>query len=98
LLRSEPIGVTPMEIAVEVAGWIGAILILLGYLLVTMGRLTGKSAAFQWMNLVGAAGFTINGWWHRAIPSAALNVIWMMIAAVALGRIWKIKGSSTSAM
>ena len=89
---------TLIEIAVEIAGWIGALLILLGYLLVTMGRLTGKSAAFQWMNLVGAAGFTINGWWHRAIPSAALNVIWMMIAAVALGRIWKIKGSSTSAM
>jgi cell shape-determining protein MreD len=87
-----------VNIFVETAGWIGALLILLGYLLVTMGRLTGKSAAFQWMNLIGAAGFTINGWWHRAIPSAALNVIWMMIAAVALGRIWKIKGSSTSAM
>ena len=50
------------------------------------------------MNVVGAAGFTINGWWHRAIPSAALNVIWMLIATVALWRIWKIKGSSTSAM
>jgi cell shape-determining protein MreD len=86
-----------VSILVEVAGWIGAVLILLAYLLVTMGRLTGKSAAFQWMNLVGAAGFTINGWWHRAIPSAALNVIWMLIAAVALGRIWKTTGSSTSA-
>ena len=88
---------TTAELAVEIVGWIGAILILLAYLLVTMGRLTGKSAAFQWMNLVGAAGFTINGWWHRAIPSAALNVIWMLIAAVALGRIWKTTGSSTSA-
>ena len=86
---------TPVEIGVEVAGWIGALLILLAYLLVTMGRLTGKSAVFQWMNLVGAAGFTINGWWHRAIPSAALNVVWMLIAAVALGRIWNAKGSST---
>jgi hypothetical protein len=98
LRRNEQIGVTPIEIAVEVAGWMGAALILLAYLLVTMGRLTGKSPAFQWMNLVGAAGFTINGWWHRAIPSAALNVIWMLIAAIALGRIWTTKGSSTSAM
>ena len=86
------------ELGVEVAGWIGAALILLAYLLVTVGRLTGKSAAFQWMNLVGAAGFTINGWWHRAIPSAALNVIWMLIAAVALARLWMTRGSSTSAM
>ena len=86
------------EIAVEVAGWTGAALILLAYLLVTMGRLTGQSPAFQWMNLVGAAGFIVNGWWHRAIPSAALNVIWMLIAAVALCQLWKRKRSSTSAM
>ena len=75
------------EIAVEVAGWIGAGLILLGYLLVTTGRLTGQSRLFQWMNLVGAAGFVINGWWHGAIPSTALNVIWMGIALVALIRL-----------
>ena len=74
-------------IAVEIAGWIGAGLILLGYLLVTTGRLTGQSRLFQWMNLVGAAGFVINGWWHGAIPSTALNVIWMGIALVALIRL-----------
>jgi hypothetical protein len=52
--------------------------------LVTAERLTGRSPAFQWMNLVGAAGFVINGLWHGAIPSATLNIVWMAIAAVAL--------------
>ena len=89
---------TPLEIAVEVAGWIGALLILLAYLMVTVGKLTGQSLAFQWMNLIGAAGFVINGWWHRALPSAALNVLWMLIAGVALWQLWRGKGSSTSAM
>ena len=89
---------TPQEIAVEAAGWTGAGLILLAYVLVTVGRLTGQSLAFQWMNLFGAAGFIINGWWHGALPSTALNVVWMMIAAVALWRLWKRKGSSTSPM
>jgi hypothetical protein len=88
--------VTPVQVAVEVAGWIGAALILFAYLLVTIGRLTGQSLAFQWMNLFGALGFVINGWWHQALPSASLNVIWMLIAAVALWRLWKRKGSSTS--
>jgi hypothetical protein len=88
--------VTAVEIAVEVAGWAGALLILLAYVMVTIGRLTGRSPAFQWMNLVGAAGFIINGWWHEALPSTALNVIWMLIATVALWRLWS-KGSSTSA-
>ena len=84
--------------AVEVAGWVGASLILLAYLLLSMGKVTGQSPLYQWMNVVGAAGFTINGWWHGAIPSAVLNVIWMLIGGVALWRIWAKRGSSTSAM
>lgn len=79
---------TPIEIAVEVVGWAGAVLILLAYLLLSAGKLTGQSIVYQAMNVVGAAGFTINGWWHGAIPSAALNVIWMLIGAVALWRIF----------
>ena len=80
-------GVSPVEIAVEVAGWTGASLILLAYLLITTGKLTGQSAVYQWMNVAGAAGFIVNGWWHGAIPSAVLNVIWMLIGTVALLRI-----------
>ena len=78
---------TPVEIGVEVAGWSGASLILLGYLLITAGRLTGQSALYQWMNVAGAAGFIVNGWWHGALPSAVLNVIWLLIGAVALIRL-----------
>jgi hypothetical protein len=89
--------VTPVEIVVEVAGWIGAALILGAYGLLSGGKLTGQSPLYQWMNVVGAAGFTINGWWHGAVPSAALNVIWMMIGGVALWRMTR-GGSSTSAM
>jgi hypothetical protein len=84
-----------VELAVEVAGWTGAGLILLGYLLISAGKLTGQSPAFQWMNIVGAAGFVINGWWHRAIPSTALNVVWMGIGVFALWRIGQRRGSST---
>jgi hypothetical protein len=39
------------------------------------------------MNVVGAAGFIVNGWWNGAIPSATLNVIWLAIALFALWRI-----------
>ena len=87
-----------IEIAVEVAGWAGATLILLAYLLLSAGRLTGQSLLYQGMNVVGAAGFVINGWWHGAIPSAALNVLWLLIGAIASWRIMKKRGSSTSAM
>ena len=88
---------TLVELAVEAAGWIGAGLILLAYLLLSMGKVTGQSPLYQGMNIVGAAGFIINGWWHDALPSAVLNVIWMMIGGVALWRIWAKRKSSTSA-
>jgi hypothetical protein len=90
--------VTPIEIAVEVVGWVGAALILLAYLLLSAGKLTGQSLAYQGMNVVGAAGFVINGWWHRALPSASLNVLWLLIGAIASWRILRKRGSSTSAM
>ena len=89
---------TAIEIAVEIAGWAGATLILLAYLLLSAGRLTGQSLVYQGMNVVGAAGFVINGWWHGALPSAALNVLWLLIGAIASWRIIRKRGSSTSAM
>jgi hypothetical protein len=74
------------------------VLILLAYLLLSIGKLTGQSILYQMMNVIGAGGFAVNGWWHRALPSASLNVIWAAIGVWALWRIWTRKTSSTSAM
>jgi hypothetical protein len=84
-----------IRLAVEVAGWTGAGLILLAYALLSAGKLDGQSRAYQWMNVFGAAGFVVNGWWHGALPSTALNVVWMLIGGFALWRI--ARRSSTSA-
>ena len=78
---------TRIEIAVEVVGWLGASLILFAYLLLSAGKLTGQSLVYQGMNVVGAAGFIVNGWWHGALPSATLNVLWLMIGLFASIRI-----------
>ena len=88
---------TAVELAVEVVGWAGATLILLAYLLLSAGKLTGQSLVYQGMNVVGAAGFVVNGWWHGALPSAVLTIIWLLIGAIASWRILKKRGSSTSA-
>jgi hypothetical protein len=75
------------DAAIEAIGWVGAALILAAYLLVSMGRLEGRSRAFQWMNLAGAAGFVVNSGAHGAWPSTVLNVVWMGIGAVTLWRL-----------
>jgi hypothetical protein len=72
------------SIFIEIIGWTGAALILGSYVLLSLGRLTGQSRLYQWMNVAGAAGFVANSGYNGAIPSAALNVAWMGIGLYTL--------------
>lgn len=83
-----------MAILIEVIGWAAALLILASYLLVSLGRLSGTSVAFQWMNVVGAAGFILNSGWHGALPSAVLNIAWAAIGIVTLVRLARVRPST----
>ena len=75
------------RILIETIGWTGAVLILIAYVLLSTGRLTGQSRLYQWMNVVGAACFIVNSGYNGAIPSAVLNVIWAGIGFFTLWRI-----------
>ena len=77
------------EVLIEIAGWVGGGLILLGYMLVSAGRLQGRSVVYQMLNLVGSLGFVVNAAWHGAIPPMALNVIWCAIALYTLALLWR---------
>ncbi len=79
---------TTERIIVETIGWGGMALILVAYILLSTGRLDGRSRAYQWMNVVGAACFIVNSGYNGAIPSATLNVAW---AAIGLHTLWRIR-------
>ena len=83
-----------LGILMEVVGWIGGALILAGYFLLTAGKLDARSPAYQWLNVIGAAGFIANSGWNGAWPSAVLNVIWVGIGVVALIRIFAKRGKA----
>jgi len=87
-----------LNLAIEIIGWAAAVTILAAYALLTAGKLKADSRTYQWLNVLGAAGFILNSGWNGAIPSAALNVVWAGIGMAALWQISKKKGSSTSAM
>ena len=78
-------------ILVETIGWAGALLILAAYVLLTLGRIQAQSVSYQAMNVAGALGFMINGWVNGALPSAALNLIWMGIGVYAL---WQMRAKA----
>jgi hypothetical protein len=83
-----------VNLLIEIAGWAGAALILGSYILVSTGRLEGRSRAYQWMNVAGSAGFVANSGWHGAIPSTALNIVWL---AVGLATLWSLARRTATA-
>lgn len=79
------------RILIETIGWIGAVLILVAYLLLSSGRIGGQSRLYQSMNVVGAGCFVINSGYNHAFPSAVLNVVW---AGIGLYTLWAISRRS----
>ncbi len=71
---------------IDIAGWIGMALLIGAYALVTTGRILGPSLRFQLMNLVGGALLMVNSAWYGAWPSAALNLVWVVIGTAGLVR------------
>ncbi len=80
------------DLAIAIAGWTGAGLILAAYALLTIGRMSSTSAGYQWLNVLGAVGIGSNAWWNDAIPSVALNVIWAGIGMMALWQMRRAAG------
>ena len=64
----------------------GALLIIGAYALLSAGRLRSQSLTYHLMNILGAAGFVVNSGWNGALPSAALNVVWIGIGGYGLWR------------
>ena len=73
-----------MEILIQTAGWVGALLIILAYFLVSRQHVTSSSTVFQLMNLFGAFGVGVNVFHQGAWPAVALQVVWAVIAIVSL--------------
>ena len=75
-----------MKLLIEAVGWIAALLILVAYGLISAGKIEARSLTYQLLNIFGAAGFVVNSGWNGAIPSTALNIVWMGIGLVTLLR------------
>ena len=76
-------------IIIEVIGWSAAVLILTAYILLSLGKLAARGYIYQWMNVIGAAGFIVNSGYNGAIPSAVLNIVWAGIGLFTISIIWR---------
>jgi hypothetical protein len=72
------------RLIVEIAGWYGAVAILLAYGLVSFSLVASASLGYQLLNLTGALGLVVNSLFKKDYPPVALNAVWMLIAVIAL--------------
>ncbi len=70
----------------DVLGWLGAVLYLVAYGLVSAKKVESDSWVYQGLNIVAGTVLIINTYYLRAYPSAGLNVAWVGIAILTLGR------------
>ncbi|MBI2035581.1 MAG: hypothetical protein HYT12_02765 [Candidatus Liptonbacteria bacterium] len=75
-------------------GWVGVVAILGAYYLVSTDKISSQSTRYQAINFFGAIGIAWNSFNQGAWPSVAVNIIWSVIAIVALYTI--IKGNKSS--
>ena len=76
-------------IVIEAIGWAAAVIILAAYVLLSLGKLEGRSYLYQWMNVVGAGGFIVNSGYNGALLPAGLNVIWAAMGLFTLWSVWR---------
>ncbi|NIA02296.1 MAG: hypothetical protein GWP15_02850 [Nitrospirae bacterium] len=75
-------------IIIETVGWMGTVLIVLAYFLISNAYVVGDSFVYQLMNLSGAVFLGISLVVKKAWPALTLQVIWSVIAVWALVTIW----------
>lgn len=72
---------------IDIIGWIGSVMVVIAYALNMYKRLASDSREYYLLNIVGSACLIVNTIYHHAIPSAVVNIIWVLIALAALLRV-----------
>ena len=74
----------PANLYIEWLGWYGVLATILAYLLVSFSILPPVSIWYQLLNLTGAVAMTIETYIHKDYQPLWLNVIWGLIALMAI--------------
>lgn len=69
---------------IEIVGWLGAGTLLAAFGFVSYGLVDARGRVYQALNILGGLLLAANSGWHDAWPSAALNIIWAVIAVGAV--------------
>lgn len=68
----------------DIIGWVGSFLVVFAYALNMYKKLASDDLYYYLLNIIGSGCLIANTIYHSAIPSAAVNIIWVIIAVIAM--------------
>lgn len=80
-----------VDLLVEIIGWVGSIEILLAYGLNSYQKIRSDSLAFSLLNLTGGIFLMVYTIYKDAFANTFVNMVWVVIALIALARFFRQK-------
>ena len=71
---------------IDIIGWLGSALVVYAYARNMFGKMRADSFSYYALNIAGSACLIANTLYHHAMPSAIVNIIWVLLAAWAMVR------------
>ena len=73
-----------MELLIDILGWVGSVEVVAAYGLNSYQKIKSDSLTFQLLNLTGSAFLIVNSLYKEAYPFTFINLVWAVIALVAI--------------
>lgn len=70
----------------DILGWVGVLLILLAFILITLGLINAEDIAYGILNFVGALGIILSSYSKKDFQPVILNAVWLLVAAIGIVR------------
>ena len=70
----------------DLLGWLGFVLIVSAYLLLTIGVISSESIEYHLPNFIGAACMAANAYHKKSHPLLWLNIVWFAVSIVGIWR------------
>ncbi len=77
---------------IEALGWLGTIIYLVAYLLVSLKKAEGDSILYQGLNIFAGVLLVAYSLYLKAYATTGLNAVWVAIGLFTLGRKWLTRG------
>lgn len=83
-----------MKLTIDIFGWVGMIMVVFAYFLVSTDKVKAQSYVFQAINVIGSIFIGMNALYYGALPSVGLNIVWCLIGVFTLIKIHSIKAQT----